>query len=255
MTFVMQANSTISGWQAPDGSNILFPEMEIKFGKGKKLRGGAPVCCPNFGNAPTDGPYEGVVLPKHGLVRTCGMEDGRPVQGNRALHQDGPEVTEDGWTQNHYIFQYPCFHEVWVSAKLGKSQLQQEQMRHRISLGTEAIHDVDMPYSIGFHPYFATAGGNFLLRHAGQSWKGRELTVDDPFYIPANNPLLDVVTQSFSVQIEIVRGYTGFYVWTDRPDLYICVEPVRVDPEDRWLLLQAGEATVCECLMTYSPRS
>jgi len=250
MTFNMQANSTISGWQATDGSNIFFPETEIKFGKEKKLRGGAPVCCPNFGSAPTDGPYEGITLPKHGLVRTS---DTKEAQG--VLDHTGPEETEDGWTQNHYIFQYPCFHEVWVSAKIGKSPLRNEQMHHRISLGTETIHDVDMPYSIGFHPYFATAGGKFLLRHGGESWKSRDLAVDEPFYVPARGPLFDIVTQSFSVQIEILRGYTGFYVWTDRPDLYICVEPVRVNPEDRYLILPAGEAAICECLMTYSTRS
>ena len=256
MTFIMQPNSTISGWQAPDGSNILFPEVEIKFGKEKKLRGGAPVCCPNFGNAPTDGPYKGITLPKHGLVRTCNQTKDRSIApDNRSMYQDGPEVTEDGWTQNHYIFQYPCFHEVWVSAKLGKSPLLNEQMHHRISLGTESIHDIDMPYSIGFHPYFATAGGNFLLRHGGESWKSRDLAVDDPFYVPACGPLFDIVTQNFSVQIEILRGYTGFYVWTDRPDIYICVEPVRVDPEDRYMVLPAGEASICECLMTYSKRS
>lgn len=251
MTFIMQPNSTISGWQAPDGSNILFPEMDIKFGKEKKRRGGAPVCCPNFGNAPTDGPYEGVVLPKHGLVRTCNRtEEGGIAPGNRSMYQDGPEVTEDGWTQNHYLFQYPCFHEVWVLAKL-----MNQALYHRIWLGTEAIHDINMPYSIGFHPYFATAGGGFKLRQGDNEWRNEDIEVDEPFFVPTRGPLFDIVTQSFIVQIEILRGYTGFYVWTDRPDLYICVEPVRVHPIDRYLVLEAGGVSSCECRMTYTPRS
>jgi hypothetical protein len=250
MTFIMQANSTISGWQAPDGSNILFPEMEFKFGKQKKPRGGAPVCCPNFGDAPTDGPYEGITLPKHGHVRTCGMKDGHPVPGNRALRQDGPRKTEDSWIQNSYTFLHPCHHKVQVQAKL-----MNQELYHRIWLETESTHNVDMPYSIGFHPYFATAGSSFQLRQGDECWSSADLKVNEPFYVPKRGPLFDIVTRSSIVQIEILRGYTGFYIWTDRPDLYICVEPVRIDPVNHYLILAAGEAVSCECRMTHASRS
>ena len=255
MTFKLLSNGTVGSWQASNGTAILFPEMKVEIGGEKKLRGGAPVCCPNFGPAPTDGPYEGIQLPNHGLVRTCNMIDGKPVNGNRAVYQSGPTEHDDGWTGTHHMFQYPCFHQVWTSAKLGKSKLGDEQMHHRIRLGTEPIHDVDMPYSIGFHPYFATAGGKFLLRHGDQNWRSSDLSVNEPLFVPNKGPFFDIVTKSTKVQIELLRGYEGFYIWTDRPDLYICVEPVTFRSGPSYEMLYSGDSASCECLMTYSPRN
>lgn len=257
MTWSMQPNGTISHWKGADGIDILFPETEFLFGIEKKLRGGAPVCCPNFGTAPNDGPYAGVQLPQHGLVRTSQMIGGRPAPGNRAMHQSPPTLNEDGWISSNYHFMAPWIHEVWVSAKTELATKDRVQcMHHSILLRTEAIHEVRMPYSIGFHPYFATAGGAFSLHHGDRHWTVYNLDVDTPFFVPLQDDgAFFIDTFNGTTELKLNKGYNGFFVWTDRFDLYICVEPVCIGDGRRYRMLDVGEEVRCACTMTFTPRT
>jgi len=242
-----------------DGVDILYPETELKFGDEEKLRGGAPVCCPNFGTAPTTGPYKGITLPRHGLVRDCRIENGRVVKGNPALHQMNPTLSlfADGWISAGFVFVHPWHHRVWVSAKTEVPAVSgAECMRHRVSLGTERIHDEDMPYSIGFHPYFATGGGDFILRYGDQGWSNYNIQIGTAFFVPRQgDEMFYVDTLRGVIAVTLDEGYNGYFIWTDRPDLYICVEPVRVGSgKQRYRMLGAGQRINCECSMIFTPR-
>ncbi len=164
MTLEMLSNGTIGQWTASDGINILFPEQELAFGQEIKLRGGAPVCVPNFGDAPTGGLYQGIRLPKHGLVRDCRKVNGIRTIENRAFAQSEPTISND-WTVSNFIFDTPWSFEAVVAMKLELDSISGNQdLRHRI-LMSDILGDSGIPYSIGFHPYFATYGDAWSMHH------------------------------------------------------------------------------------------
>ncbi len=252
----MESNGTISQWRTNEGTDILFPETQLQFGNKLKLRGGAPVCAPNFDTAPTDGPYAGIHLPKHGLVRDCRITDGKRSEQNTCFHQSAPQIDEDGWLSAGFMFTNPWSFDVWVSAK--STSLDEDKvhcLEHRITLGTELIHDCDMPYSIGFHPYFATAGDAFSLHYGNKSWSVYDLKVNEPLFVRHQyGERFIIATSHGSTEIELTSGYNGYFVWTDKPDHYICVEPVRVGYDKQYRILSAGKWVDCECGLKYTPK-
>lgn len=255
MAWTMESNGTISQWRAENGTDILFPETKIRFGEKLKLRGGAPVCVPNFGDAPTDGPYKGIQLPKHGLVRDCRIDaEGKVSAGNTCFAQSLPEVDEDGKVSAGFIFTHPWTHDVWVSAEEDEFQ-GRLQLHHRISVGVELIEDDGMPCSVGFHPYFATHGDVFSLFYKDEQWSVDDLEVDKPFFVPHRyGEKFLIATSHGDVEIGLKSGYDGYYVWTDKPDRYICVEPVTAVWGEGYRILNPGEMLNCECILNYTPK-
>ncbi len=59
---VVVAGAHVTSWKTPDGVERLFVSSASGFGPGKAIRGGIPVCFPQFAGR---GP-----LPKHGFART-----------------------------------------------------------------------------------------------------------------------------------------------------------------------------------------
>lgn len=254
MTWSMQPNGTVDAWKTPAGVNVLFPETELMIEDKKKPRGGAPVCVPNFGTAPTDGPYKGTALPSHGFVRDCRMHNGQPTAGNRALGQGGP-TTIDGWTSTIFYFGDPWPHEVYISARTTESTegALWQQMQHFIRLKNKQSGNLEMPYSIGFHPYFATHGEPYSLHYGLSNWESGDLLINDPFFVPCRpGEHFTIQTSQGTVRLDLKDGYTGFFVWADRPNLYICVEPVCVGNTERYRML-GPDPIECQCVMTYIP--
>lgn len=255
MSFEMHSNGTIRDWKNSEGKNILFPQTELVSGHGVKERGGAHVCSPIFGTVPTDGPYKGVTLPQHGLVRDSIIIDGKPAAGNRAHNQSGPDLVNGDWTVTRFGYMYPYPHRVWVAAKeVTPSSKGSQHLKHRLGISTGDVFDLDMPYSLGFHPYFATHGENFELRHGEQNWNKEDIHVDKPFFVPhqPGTPFA-LMLEDAIIHVHITAGYNGFYVWTDRPDLYVCIEPVCVGTNTRYQMLQPGGSMACECSIRYAP--
>ena len=61
---VVLAGAHVTSWRSSDGVERLFVSSASKFGPGEAIRGGIPVCFPQFSGR---GP-----LPKHGFARTSG---------------------------------------------------------------------------------------------------------------------------------------------------------------------------------------
>jgi len=255
MTWSMKANGTITRWQATDGTDILFPEDNIVIRKEVKLRGGAPVCCPIFGPKPKTEAYEGVSLAQHGLVRACKMDaNDKPVRGNPAVWQQRPTLGNDGWFHTGFHFTHPWPHEAWVAAKAGTPKYGVEQMHHRITLGTETIYDIDMPYSLGFHPYFATKGNAYGLKCGDEAWGVHDLAVGESMHVTKGS-IMTLETIDRTITIALTEGYNGFYVWSDAPERYVCIEPVCLARPGADLWLYAGDAVSCACTLTYTPKT
>lgn len=253
MSTFMENNGTLSHWRTNDGTDIFYPEGEVIVNGEKKQRGGAPACCPNFGTAPTDGPYAGISLRQHGLVRDATVNRGCPGPNNKADLQFAPVREDDGYLGADFIFEEPWQHRARVMAKDYHLERQGIYgLSHHILLKAK----VAMPYSIGFHPYFATAGGPFVLRNPGEDWHSEDLEVDKPFFtVRRLHGAFEIDLSHGTIELLVEEGYTDYCIWTDRPDLYICVEPVRVHHERRYLMLDAGEIQNCQCKITYTPKT
>ncbi|MCU0678580.1 MAG: hypothetical protein MUF19_03290 [Candidatus Pacebacteria bacterium] len=180
------------------------------------------------------------------------------ARGNPAFHQWGPMQDVGGRVSAGFLFVHPWSHEVLVSAHVSPATENDAViMSHRISVGTETIHDETMPCSVGFHPYFATAGDEFTLHYDDQDWSVHNLTVDEAFYIPREHEKKFEIKMSYGdIEIELLRDYNGFYVWTDEPSKYVCVEPVCTgDYGKRYRVLNAGEILHCSCNIKFTPRT
>lgn len=246
----MLKNGTINHWTTSDGTPILYPEATLDVGGKRALRGGAPVCCPIFGTMPSGGPYEGITMPKHGLVRHCHGEPYGTGEGESpAITQFGPAEDEQGWLYTDFDFSRPWRHHAMVSINVRSPNSYTNVMHHSIRLRAEE----EMPYSIGFHPYFPTAGKRFVIEHAGRElWREDIVPGDARFFCYTPGEPIFVRLAQGRVDIDFTSGYNGFYIWTDRPDLYICVEPVRVHVEHRYLTLEAGGQVNCDCTLTHT---
>lgn len=237
MTFEMEKNGTISKWQTDDEMDIFYPESQVPVGADVFLRGGAPPCCPNFGVATTDGPLEGISLPLHGLLH--GSE-------GVSIPTDSKNADE---ASLEFSFLKPWPHHTKVTAHFKRAEKAYE-LRHRISL---TAHDAEMPYSLGFHPYFATGGKPFVLKNGDQTWRDTELRPPESFFVPKHKTPFEIAFAHGTMLVQLDEGYTHFCVWTDRPDLYICVEPVTIAEPSIYEMLPAGETRTGACTLTYSP--
>lgn len=254
MSFKMEVNGSLGYWKSSNGIDILHPEIEQMFGGCSKLRGGAPVCAPNFGDAPKGGPYRRTRLPKHGLVRDCLIENGKKPRKNKATRQSGPHQSADGWVSTGFQFNHPWPHTVQVSAQEEQSLAihGETYLRHRIAI----TPDVVMPCSIGFHPYFATQGETFSLHYYERRWKMDEIPVNEAFFVQGQpNERFVVSTCHGYVEMELHGGYNGYYVWTNDPSSYICVEPVCIGCGLGFRMVDPGETLECACSLKYFPKS
>lgn len=246
----MMPNGTIANWTVGK-RELIFPEQKVLVDDRMKTRGGAHVCMP-FGKAPTEGPYEGIELPSHGLVRDCRVDEYyRPLPGNLATWQTGPDCDADGWITTKFEFKYPWTHQVQVGAGLSR----RKKWSHKLRLRNTSLEKA-MPYSLGLHPYFTTGGKDFTLRCGDVYMPGRHLPTNDPqlFRVNDKNSSFFLTLAHGMIRVNIrPEGYSHFCIWTDRPDLYVCIEPVLTDPDKRYLMLEPGEQVSCACVVKYYP--
>jgi len=223
MPFEVANNATILSWTNSKGIEVLYPEQEHQIGGVKKLRGGAPVCCPIFGPQPDLPVYAQCNLPQHGLVRLG--EQGSLTSARR----------EPRHVQFKFIFpgnvRFPWRHHVSVEASLGADLLAHDVVvctdPNDGTADAEKSPLTPMPISLGFHPYFATNGENFCIHGQGISVTPADLESGHPIYHPV--PRSGGIRIEFDTRILLIRdvsGYDGIVTWTDAAKKYVCVEPV-----------------------------
>ena len=243
MTCAMAPNGTITEWKHGTVP-ILFPEQMMTLKGTQKQRGGAPVCCPNFGTAPTDGPYAGITLPQHGLVRLCTKHD-----NGVCTYQD--LLTSGHGNTAHFSFTKPWTFDVNVDAS-HSARIGQSILHHSIRLTSP---EQTIPFSIGFHPYFATYGEQFYLITNNKIWSKETFPVDEPLFITAESasPVIRLETVAGYVHVFLRHGYTHVVLWSDRPEHYICIEPVCRGEDIPYKFLDAGDHITCGCSVIFVP--
>lgn len=174
------------------GSDVFCPRQEIA----GKMRGGSHVCAPYFG------PGSRPDLPQHGYARVVEWTVKEQSVSSVVLSHTQCEGEYDGL-------------ELELAYALEGTSL---------SMELTACNAGDRPLRLtpGFHPYFAVSEPTERVKVKGKP------------YITAG--LAEVVfqaTDSDDVECELADHRYGlttnalreFALWTDRPDLYVCIEP------------------------------
>jgi galactose mutarotase-like enzyme len=209
---------TITSWSV-EGRHILFPQQDLIIAGERRKRGGTPLCFPNFGKPVT---YNEIGLPQHGFFRDT----------KDMLYRTQPEdsfVVMAGGVCAYGL-------EYTINLKM------QVHYHRKISTLTQAMYITSgdrkemMPLCLGFHPYFKVNREymNFVR-------DGKEMNMDiftDQTLLSAQefdfkNTFEVQLDKNLSVEIncrgDFETGQQKIYIWSDRPDEYICIEPVMHD--------------------------
>jgi galactose mutarotase-like enzyme len=86
----------------------------------------------------------------------------------------------------------------------------------------------DMPYSLGFHPYFNTFGSDFSYKIAGHATHKQEVPQDitNSAFAPLIPSESATLTTRKGTLIIIPEGYDQYCLWTDNINSYFCIEPI-----------------------------
>lgn len=247
---VTRYGAQVLSWTTPDGKEQLFLSERARFGGGASIRGGVPICFPQFSGM---GP-----LPKHGFVRTMQWTPvAQTVNGNRTMAKLA--VTDDAASRAAWPHRFRCELEVSI-----------EDSRLDVALAVSNLGDAAFDFTGALHTYLSVgdveqvtlhgltgvayrdaANGNVIATETA-SLLGIRGEVDRVFH-DASQP----VTLAEGPR-KLVIGNEGFadaVVWnpgeklcatlTDMaPDGFrrmLCVEaaavrvPVRVEPGQNWL--------------------
>jgi len=254
-THTVALNGTIKNWTMDDGTEILFPEQEIIVNCERKLRGGAPVCCPIFGSMPGTEDYSGASLPQHGLVR---LGDKYLIEQLARLDTEENKSTVMDFYFN--VAGFPWKHTASVFTQMCP---QENLLKHSINVerSSSCRNKKAMPLSVGFHPYFSTHGNPFRIINTETkegAIESKDIPNDSPFFIPISysSEPLRLRTTHGDLTISIPEGgeYTRFCIWTDAIDKYICIEPVFGKPKDDHELLDPGLNFSTKCAMKFFPK-
>lgn len=209
---------TVTSWNV-EGVDILFPEQNLLIDGKQKQRGGIPICFPNFGK-PVN--YKGIEIPQHGFLRDT-KNTLYPTQS-----RDNNFVTmigEVGAYGVHYA----------MNIKM------QVHNHFNIPTLTQTIYVASgdslekMPLCLGFHPYFKVNRKylNFVRDgkamnmdlFAGQVVSAQKFDFKNVFVVQLDEKLSVGIT----CLGDFVTGQQQICIWSDRPDEYICIEPIMYD--------------------------
>lgn len=219
--------------------NILFPE-QVVFNNGIKKRGGAPVCCPIFGEMPRNDPcYENLKLSQHGLVRTS------------LCYKQGIET--NGKSARFFRFEEPWRHEVKISGLVTKDLRFVHELHVKFSDPQKDKGEI-MPLSAAFHPYIATNDEPYWLCYGKNfSLTNKQLIAGESLFVQGTGNPEDAFTLAFSnytIHFFLGRMYKHFCVWSDDPNKYICIEPFFGKKFDEPYFLENHETCTGRCTIS-----
>jgi hypothetical protein len=208
-------------------------------------RGGNFVAAPLFGDTPEGALWH---LPRHGPVRTLNSLN---AQGKLTGRETDPRV---GKHKFQFWFSatrdFPWLYFVTLEY-VYQSESETLQMMVRINRARNCVNSEPMPVSFGFHPYFATAGRPFRIRHAPSTThhSGNDFTRSIQLQGAAHPVILE--TEGHRAILQSGGDFSSFILWTDDPSKYVCVEPVAGKPGP--LFLEAGYSCAGTCTIQVKP--
>jgi galactose mutarotase-like enzyme len=230
---VPERGGIISAWQVND-KDILYLDKERFADPTKSIRGGIPVLFPICGNLPENlYVYSGqeYTLKQHGFARDLPWQ----VIGQASEETDTAcialELSSNAQTLAAYPFEFRLVHTYVV-----------EGDRLTIKQSLTNLSRESMPFSSGFHPYFAIANKQQLKLDipANQFWD--HLTQDDYDYdgsLDFEAAEIDIAfkelfggsasafdrDRQLSINLSYDTCYSTLVFWTVKGKDYFCLEP------------------------------
>lgn len=242
---VAEYGGQLLSWQTPDAVEQLYTPDNLQLRAGKALRGGVPICFPQFSGRG--------VLPKHGLVRT---KDWRLVQRNDqqlVLSIGHDAQTLALWPHEFTLTQTITLNENGLRITLDFHNQSSQALSFTAALHSYLrVHDVTKVQLQGLYdrPYEDAADNSSMkTQHGDLSIAGE---VDRVF---ANAPKQLILKRASQRDLIINQdGFADTVVWCPGPDVaaaftempmqdwqsMLCVEaavaaqPVRVPAGERW---------------------
>lgn len=238
----------VLSWKTADGRKRLYLSPNAVIDGSGPVRGGIPVCFPQFNQRV----LEGRPLPKHGFARTLlwalqSRSDAKDCATARLVLSDSP-ATRTVW---------PHRFEASLNVLLTPGSL-------RIEFTVTNIDDAPWPFALALHSYFQVqnighvsltglSGQPYwdavahLVNPAHRQWQGADAIrfkgETDRVYAAAAGPLILREPSSGGLRIEQSAGFTETVVWNpgaaiaatlaDMPDdgfsHFVCVEAAKID--------------------------
>jgi len=215
---------------------ILGPARTVKVGGELKLRGETHWCYPNFGSVGAE-KYQ---LPKHGWLR------------------DTVLATRAHGTVHAHFARLPGFD---LPVEVITSIDQDDTLRASLSVTNRGEERV--PILPALHPYFATPEDGLAVV-VGVGMVARVYPGQEPWQVSDRARVLErtgdvhVILYGVGiVDLSLPDNCTHVVVWSDRPECYVCVEPVFGkpgtfgDPDGRWL--EQDETAECDAVFHFTP--
>ncbi len=235
----------VASWQ-PAGEERLFMSRTSEFRAGVAIRGGVPVCFPQFAGF---GP-----LPKHGLVRTLPWTIGAVTANSITLHRSESAATLDVWPHAFTValtvtIGGPTLSLEFEVTNSGAAPLEFAGALHTYFL----VRDVRSTVIDGLsgRRYADRAGGGFVEGVQSEKPIAFAGEVDRVYYDAPERVIIREVDRTTTVSS---RGFPDVVVWNPgpvmgakmsdlEPDGYlrmVCVEaaavgqPIVVEPQATW---------------------
>ncbi len=235
---VSTLGAQLLSWTTPDGRERLFLSDKAVFDGSVAIRGGVPVCWPQFADQGT--------LPKHGFVRnrvwTVGARRCGDDYALLTLETSDDEQTRALWPHSFHLELTVMLEADRVDLELsvtntGGAEFSFTGALHTY-LRTIQVEDVAIEGLYG-HDYRDSANGGKVIRETGT-----ELTVDretDRIYRNVRRPqLLQAANLSLGIQSQ---GFPDVVVWN--PWVEKCAT-LKDMPADGWRHMLCIEAAVAE---------
>jgi glucose-6-phosphate 1-epimerase len=242
----------VLSWHSARRGEQLYCSTLATTDQGQAIRGGIPVCFPQFSGFGD--------LPKHGIVRTEIWEIAQaPISGKTVTQASVRlKLRDNVRTRAHWHYRF----DVQLDVQLAQDQLTVQL--HVENTGTEAF-----AFSAALHTYLAQADvRNARVTHlAGQSYvdttttphtakvqKNEALTVPDEVdYIYYAAPKQLTLHDQHAAQLQLtMTGFNDTVIWNPGPQKCRALSDM---PDDDWLKMLCIEAVQFEVPVTLAPGS
>ncbi|MDA8596977.1 hypothetical protein N9L26_01430 [Candidatus Pacebacteria bacterium] len=201
------SNHSIGSWEI-GGVPLLFPEYRTS----SLWRGGAPMCSPMFSTQQR--PIDGCTLPLHGMV----------------MYNEDGVVRKDGLQQGVQTIHKADQNFSWDFTAVTEIETDKNTLihQHTLTRSSDCSNPSQMPFSLGFHPYFATSGKDFALTIADTHFTRTSLPTDivNSYFAQYISGESATLTTADGTIVLTPEGYDEYCIWTDCAERYICIEPI-----------------------------
>jgi glucose-6-phosphate 1-epimerase len=225
----------VLSWVTPDGKEQFFLSERARFGNGSAIRGGVPVCFPQFSSMG--------LLPKHGFVRTMQWDVVEAfVGGPRTIARLG-------------VMDTPATRELWPHRFQCELHVLLEGSTLEIALSVSNFGDKPFSFTGALHSYFSVgdiarvtlagldgvefrdaAHGNAIARQAAARMPIRG-EVDSVFH----SVLRPVVIEEGADRVSIRNvGFMDAVVWNPGAELCATLQDMKPDAYREMLCVEAA---------------